>query len=259
MSYLRVLQKSGSQSVAFGMRDRKIHVRGIHPLAKRIGYRLGQRLEMRHPRKHHLGARLGLVFLNRDAVGQRLQRVARGRFEVHNRHTGILPEFVDHNFLVISLTVFQLGKCPHRDYVAVLPDHRRRFLYVFGLVAVHHRAIHHFQTPRILRHIHHHHFHAQVLGGLLGAEAGAQAGIEKQQPDGFVVAQVLAGKRIVFGLQAFPHQSWQIGSVLQGDEVFHRRKVFRLVSPAKSSAFRKQKSQSAAKEFDRQPRPARLS
>ena len=136
--------KLGGKRVAFGVGYYQFGIGTVYPLTKRIGNGLGQRLEVRQPRQYYFGAGLGFEFFDGNAVGQRLQRVARSRFEIYDGYARVFFKLIQHLLGVVFVAVLELGKRPDADNVAVLPHHGGGFFDVFGFGRVHYHAIFHF-------------------------------------------------------------------------------------------------------------------
>ena len=115
-----------------------------------------------------------------------MQRVQGGRLEADNRHFAMPDEFFQQVFAIVFLAVFECGEGAYAEDVAILSHYGGGVFDVFHGGSVHHGAVLKFQSPALFVHVHHNDVHAQVEGGFLGAEAGAQAGVEKNKPQCFV-------------------------------------------------------------------------
>ena len=113
-----------------------------------------------------------------------------------HRAAGILNELIQDHLIIIVFAGFKTGEGTDADDIAVATHHRDGFQQMLALVPIHHHAVAGFQFPGALVHIQHNHVHSQVLGRFLGAEAGAEAVIEKHQQGGLVPAQLLVGKAV---------------------------------------------------------------
>ncbi|MNY54169.1 hypothetical protein D3C86_1900060 [compost metagenome] len=87
------------------MRDHEVHIHRVHPFAERIGDSLRQCLEMWQPGKDDFWALFEFEFFDRNAVGQRLQRVPCRRFEVYNRYLRIFFKLLKNDFRVILVAI----------------------------------------------------------------------------------------------------------------------------------------------------------
>ncbi|MNL45824.1 hypothetical protein D3C87_1685000 [compost metagenome] len=125
---------------------------------------------MRQPGKHYFRTLFQFEFVDRNTVGQRLQRVPRRRFEVYDWYLRIFFKLLKNDFRIILITILQACERPDPDDIAIAANDRRRFFHMFGLVAIHDYTLFHFQSPTILAHIHRDHVQAKVLSSLLGAD-----------------------------------------------------------------------------------------
>ena len=101
--------EAGVEFVPFGMGDHEVVVRGVHPLGERVGHGLRQRIGMRRPRHHHFGTRRALVLLDRDQIGETLQRVARSGLHREDRTPRVADELFEHALLVVLRLVLKAG------------------------------------------------------------------------------------------------------------------------------------------------------
>ena len=65
-------------------------------------------------------------------------------------------------------------KRAHTDHIAIATHHRNRLKQMLSLVPVHYHTSFRFKFPCTLIHVEHNHIHAEIHGGLLCAQSGAQ-------------------------------------------------------------------------------------
>ena len=79
-----------------------------------------------------------------------------------------------------------------------------------------------FVTHRMLTHLISNLNAPQVVGRLIGAESGAQAGVEENQPNGFVAPDVLVAVGVGLDVEGLLQQGFVVARIGEGSEVFHR-------------------------------------
>ena len=207
--------------VALGMGYDEVYVGGVHPLRERVGHGLRQGAAVGRPREHHLRARLCLVLLYGDEVGEGLQGVHGGRFHGEDGASAVTYELVEHGFGVVVFAVGQAGERAHADDVAIAAHHGYGLEQVLALVAVHDDAALGLELPGAGVHVEHDDVHAEVHGGLLRAEARAQAVVEEYHEQRLVLAQLLVLKAVALNLLRLGKGLTEAAEVANVDECFH--------------------------------------
>ena len=100
---------------------------------------------------------------------------------------------------------------------------------MFGLIAIHDDTALGLELPSSLVYVEHHDIHAQVHGGLLGREAGAEARIEEEHEQRFVLTQVGIGKTVALNLQGLGYRSVEVANISYTGKFFHRDLFFNLL------------------------------
>ena len=83
-----------------------------------------------------------------------------------------------------------------------------------------------FVTHRMLTHLTSNLNAPQVVGRLNGAEPGAQAGVEENQPDGFVAPDVLVAAGVGLDFQGLLQEGFVVARIGEGSEKFYFIGVF---------------------------------
>ena len=100
--------------------------------------------------------------------------MACGSFHREYRTAGVLYELIQYHFVVIVFAVFKTGKGTHSDNIAVTTHYGNGFQQMFRFVTVHDDTALCFQFPGSLIDVQYNDIHAQIEGGFLSAETGAQ-------------------------------------------------------------------------------------
>ncbi len=208
------------------MGNYKLIVCGVHPFRERVGDGLWQGLGVWGPCHHHLGAFLGLVFLDGDKVGETLQRMARGGLHGEDRAPGVFDELADYALLIILGLVFETGERTDAYDVAVASHHGYRFKEVFGPVSVHYHAALGFEFPCALVYVEDYHVHPEVESRLLGAEARAERGVEEYHHEGLVAPEVGEREAVGFEFEGFLYGGVKRAYVVYVCEMFHSLEEF---------------------------------
>ncbi len=165
--------------IPFGMGNNELIIGSVHPLGKRVRNRLRQCAGMRRPREYHFRPGSLLEFLDRDKVGETLQRMPCRRLHADDRFPRITDELFQNDFVIIIDLVVELRKRAHADDIAISAHHGNGFQHVLRLITIHHYTFLRFQLPCTLIDIQHNDIHSEIQRRFLRAQSGAQARIEK--------------------------------------------------------------------------------
>ena len=141
-----------------------------------------------------------------------------GGLETYHRTSGIIYELPQYLLAVVLLAVSQARERADADDVAETPDHGDGLTQVLRLVAVHDDAHLGLEFPAVAVDVQHDGVHAEVQGGLLAAQAGAQRIVEEHQDDGLVLAQMVPGKRIPLDLEGLLEGVIEVSYILYVEE-----------------------------------------
>ncbi len=92
---------------------------------------------------------------------------------------------------------------------------------MFRFVAVHDHPSFCLQFPCSLVDIEYNHVHTEVQSRFLGAQAGTEAGVEKDEQQGFIFSQFLIGKGVLFYELRLFQRLFQVAYILYGSKMLH--------------------------------------
>ena len=171
-------------------------------------------------------AGLRLVLLDGDDVREGLQRMPDGGLHAEDRLPGILDELVQDHLVVVVVPGFEAGEGADADHVAHRAHHGNRFQDVLALVPVHHHAAAGLELPGALVHVQDDGVHPQVQGGLLGAQARAQAVVEEHEEDGLVTAERLVREGVRLHEGGLGEGGLQVAQLLHAGKMLHLVNAF---------------------------------
>ena len=145
----------------------------------------------------------------------------RSAFQADNGHRSVLQNLIEYDFAVVLRLVLKGREGAYAQHVAVLAHHCNSVSDVLLGAAVHYRAISHLQGPGIGPGVEHPGLRAEVVSRLHRTEAGAQAGVEEDEANGFVAPDVLVAVGIGLDFQRLLQQGFIVVRVGEGSKVFH--------------------------------------